>query len=120
MTNLNSNCLQLNCTFDRSNIDNMHSELNLLRKAGLIEGISALVLFLVAMPMKYIWGNEGLMSISGNVHGFLFVAYVVMVFVTGRKYSWSIGVYVMCILAAIPPFGAFLIEKGFYKPLSLK
>jgi len=98
----------------------MKSELSLLRKVGFAEGISALVLFFVAMPMKYIWHNESIMNLAGNIHGFLFVGFMVMLFITGRKYKWSTSIYVICFLAVIPPFGEFILDKMFFKPLSKK
>ncbi|HEV8565727.1 MAG TPA: DUF3817 domain-containing protein, partial [Actinoplanes sp.] len=35
-------------------------------------GVVLLVLVLVAMPIKYIGGNDALVAIVGPIHGFLF------------------------------------------------
>ena len=98
----------------------MKSELSLLRKVGFAEGISALVLFFVAMPMKYIWDDHSLMSMAGYIHGFLFVAYMVMLYFAGKQYKWSKSIYIICILAVVPPIGEFILDKMFFKPLSKK
>jgi len=98
----------------------MNTELTWLRRIGFVEGLSALSLFFVAMPLKYIWGNDALMAISGNLHGFLFVAYCIMVFVVGNKYKWQGSIYGLSIFMAIIPFGAFYWDSKFFKPLSTK
>ena len=43
---------------------------------GYCEGVSALCLFLIAMPVKYILGQPELVTIVGSIHGALFVAYI--------------------------------------------
>ena len=57
--------------------------LKLLIIACFIEGISTLVLFGVAMPMKYLAGQPEWVSVVGSLHGLLFVVAVVM-FLVGR------------------------------------
>ena len=94
--------------------------LALLRKIGIWEGISALILFFFAMPMKYMFDAPLWVTVIGNIHGFLFVIYMVFVVLVGNKYKWSIAIYVMCFLGAIFPFGPFIIDAKFLKPLSNK
>ncbi|MFN9297548.1 MAG: DUF3817 domain-containing protein, partial [Acidobacteriota bacterium] len=43
-----------------------------LRWAGWAEGISFLVLLLVAMPMKYLIGEPMAVRVIGSLHGALF------------------------------------------------
>ena len=43
--------------------------------SGILETISTISLFFIAMPMKYIGGNEILVKIIGPIHGGLFVLY---------------------------------------------
>ena len=43
-----------------------------LRWIMLVEGISCIVLFFIAMPLKYIWGMNMAVSIASGLHGFLF------------------------------------------------
>ena len=43
---------------------------------GYCEGVSALCLFLIAMPVKYMLGQPELVTIVCSLHGALFVAYI--------------------------------------------
>ncbi|HEV8174281.1 MAG TPA: DUF3817 domain-containing protein, partial [Actinoplanes sp.] len=54
-------------------------------------GVVLLVLVLVAMPIKYIGGNDALVAIVGPIHGFLFMVYVVLTFDLGRRAKWPLG-----------------------------
>ena len=46
-----------------------------LRIIGLIEGLSFVVLLAVAMPLKYLYGMPGAVSIVGMLHGIFFIIY---------------------------------------------
>lgn len=45
-----------------------------LRMLSWMEGISLLLLLLVAMPLKYMWGLPLAVRIVGSLHGVLFLA----------------------------------------------
>ena len=47
-----------------------------LRLLGHVEGVSTLLLFGVAMPLKYVYGMPLAVSIAGSLHGLLFVGLV--------------------------------------------
>ena len=47
--------------------------------SGILETISTISLFFIAMPMKYIGGNEILVKIIGPIHGGLFVLYLSLI-----------------------------------------
>ncbi|HJN80990.1 MAG TPA: DUF3817 domain-containing protein, partial [Phycisphaerales bacterium] len=51
---------------------------------GIIEGLSTLALFFVAMPMKYWYGMPGAVTLAGTIHGLLFIV-LVMMFWVGRE-----------------------------------
>lgn len=51
--------------------------LQLFRKVALAEGVSTLLLFLVAMPLKYLFDQPGLIRPVGWAHGVLFLTYLV-------------------------------------------
>ena len=77
---------------------------------GLIEGTSTLALFFVAMPLKYYAEVPEAVTIVGSVHGILFVILVGM-FLYGRwvvPLSW--GMVFLGFVAAVVPFGPFLID----------
>ena len=78
--------------------------------AGLIEGTSTLLLFFVAMPMKYWMGMPEVVSVVGMVHGVLFVG-LVLLFIVGKAIvPLSGGLTLLGILGAIVPFGPFLVD----------
>ena len=57
-----------------------------LRRFSLVEGISTLVLFLVAMPLKYVLGYPMAVTYVGWVHGVLFVGlWLLFLLVVGMR-----------------------------------
>tara|TARA_Y100001968_G_C19363289_1_gene721014 strand:- start:83 stop:469 length:387 start_codon:yes stop_codon:yes gene_type:complete len=83
-----------------------------LRHIGLVEGTSTLLLFFVAMPLKYATGMPTAVSIVGMIHGILFTLYCVglvrVSLVQKRSFGWSTIVFI----AAIIPFGPFVLDRG--------
>lgn len=88
---------------------------NLLRVAGVLEGLSFLVLLGVAMPMKYVWGNPNWIAPIGMAHGVLFLLYVAVLLVTSHKMNWAVGTFVLGLLAAILPFGPFVFDAYIHR-----
>ena len=82
-----------------------------LRHLAIIEGISTLVLFFVAMPLKYFAGMPLAVTVVGSIHGFLFVALVIMLLIAIVKVPISLGLAAAGIIAAIVPGGPFLLER---------
>ena len=83
-----------------------------LRHIGLIEGTSTLLLFFVAMPLKYAADMPKAVSIVGMIHVLLFTLYVIALIRAAlalkRSFGWSAKVF----FAAIIPLGPFVIERG--------
>lgn len=82
-----------------------------VRGVGLIEGISALVLFFVAMPLKYAAGFPQAVFYIGWIHGVLFISYAVVTLA-----AWGLGhltakLVGLAAIAAIVPFGPFVLDK---------
>lgn len=98
----------------------MNNSLSLFRKIAFWEGVSAIILFVIAMPMKYLFDMPMAVKIFGNLHGFLVVLFLLFMVVVGNKFKWSIGVYVVCVVACIIPIGTFILDAKFLKPLSKK
>ena len=82
-----------------------------LRKLAIVEGISTLVLFGVAMPLKYLAGMPLAVTVVGSVHGVLFVALVLMLLLAIWKVPISPGLAAAGAAAAIVPGGPFLLER---------
>ena len=82
-----------------------------LRTLGMIEGVSTLVLFGIAMPLKYLAGMPMAVTIVGSIHGFLFVALAAMFALGTRKIPIPMSLAAMGIAAAVVPFGPFVLDR---------
>lgn len=82
-----------------------------LRWLGTAEGISTLVLFGVAMPLKYFAGMPAAVRIVGSLHGALFTALLLMLLVAIRKVPLPPGLAALGMLAALLPGGPFLFDR---------
>ncbi|HEU4888240.1 MAG TPA: DUF3817 domain-containing protein [Thermoanaerobaculia bacterium] len=82
-----------------------------MRHLAIIEGISTLVLFGIAMPLKYFAGMPLAVRIVGSLHGALFVALVLMLLLAIRKVPISPALAAAGIAAAIVPGGPFLLDR---------
>ncbi len=82
---------------------------------ALIEGISALLLFFFAMPMKYIFEMPVFVKYIGMAHGILFTAYIIVATMLKFEENWNLKKYIEICLASIPPFGTFYIEKKYLR-----
>jgi len=89
--------------------------IRLFKIIATLEGISALFLFFVAMPMKYIWHNEEYIHTAGMTHGVLFTAYIVIATMLKMELKWPTKKYIIICLASIPPFGTFYIEWKYFR-----
>ena len=82
-----------------------------LRKLSFFEGVSTLVLFGIAMPLKYMADMPLAVRIVGSLHGFLFVALALMLTMAVRRVPMSRAMAFVGILAAIVPFGPFVYDR---------
>ena len=87
---------------------------------GIVEGVSTLVLFFVAMPMKYIYNMPLAVTISGATHGFLFLGLVVLFVIGKSKSLYSYKMMWGGILGAILPLGPFVVDVKLYRLLQSK
>jgi integral membrane protein len=82
--------------------------LKVFRWVALLEGITTVALFFVAMPMKYWLGNPVLVPAVGLAHGMAFLAYLVMMGIAlPGKGAGALG-WLRTTLAAFIPLGTFL------------
>ncbi len=90
------------------------SLLKLLRRfrtIGIAEGISFLVLLLIAMPMKYFLKIPEAVKIVGWMHGALFVGYIYFAIEVAVTFKKNIGWCIKSLLAAFIPLGTFVTDK---------
>jgi integral membrane protein len=69
----------------------LNTPLARLRAIGLVEGVSFLVLLLIAMPLKYLAGQPLAVKYVGWAHGVLFVLYLLAVLETWISRRWPFG-----------------------------
>jgi integral membrane protein len=85
--------------------------LHRFRMIGIAEGISFLVLLLIAMPLKYFFNFPQAVKYVGWAHGALFVAYLFLalnVFAVLKKpFLWLVKAGI----AAFIPLGTFIFDK---------
>lgn len=93
----------------------MKKSYNTFRKVAFIEGISYLVLLAIAMPLKYFAGMPMAVTIIGGIHGFLFVAFCVLVLQVKNEAGNSFGWLMKAGLASIIPFGTFVMDRQWKK-----
>jgi integral membrane protein len=89
--------------------------LKFFKIVAILEGISALLLFFFAMPMKYIYDMPIYVKYFGQAHGVLFTIYIVVATFLKFNQKWNLIKYLEICLASIPPFGTFYIEKKYLR-----
>ena len=81
-----------------------------LRLVGRLEGISFLVLLGIAMPLKYVWGLPLAVRVVGLIHGVLFIWFCGVLLNTKDAAGWNLKKAGRILIAALLPFGPFLID----------
>ncbi len=89
----------------------MNKKLSWLRRTGIAEGISFLVLLGVAMPLKYLLHQPMAVKICGWIHGILFVAFLFLAWEVKTDRNKSLKWFATAFLAAIIPTGTFFFDK---------
>ncbi|MBK5279665.1 MAG: DUF3817 domain-containing protein [Bacteroidia bacterium] len=90
----------------------MKNRIVYLRLTGITEGISFLVLLLIAMPLKYYFGWPLAVKVVGWLHGILFIAYIAAVLLAIKAMQWnwfSVGV---ALAASLIPIGTFVLDAS--------
>ena len=80
---------------------------------GRLEGISLLVLMLIAMPMKYIMHEPEMVKYAGRAHGGLFLGYVIFAAMISDAQNWDKKKLRMSWILSCVPFGTFIFEKKY-------
>ena len=92
----------------------MNIDLKFLRRLRLlsfVEGTSTLILFGIAMPLKYFADMPLAVRIVGSCHGFLFVCLVFAFLLAIRWIPVSKRLAFAGLIAAVVPFGPFVFDR---------
>ncbi|MDZ4794327.1 MAG: DUF3817 domain-containing protein [Bacteroidota bacterium] len=85
------------------------------RKVAFAEGVSFLVLLLVAMPLKYMADIPMAVTVVGGLHGVLFVGFIILAYMVKEEYKKDFKWMIKAGLASILPFGTFYMDKQWKK-----
>jgi len=88
----------------------MQSYLKLFRIIAFIEGISYL-LFGITVPLKYWYDMPAPNMIVGMMHGFLFIAYALLLILVAGQHKWTWLKMALAFAASLLPFGTFIADK---------
>jgi integral membrane protein len=89
--------------------------LNIFRKVAIAEGISFLVLLLIAMPLKYLADLPLAVKVVGWAHGILFIGFLALSYEVKTALGKNFLFLVKAFIASILPFGTFWLEKQMRK-----
>lgn len=85
------------------------------RKVAIAEGVSFLVLLLIAMPLKYFANLPVAVKVAGSLHGILFVGFIVLAYMVKEQHNKGFGWMAKAFIASIIPFGTFVMDKEWKK-----
>jgi len=89
----------------------MSAALRLFVLVARLEGLSFLILLLVAMPLKYAAGEPGAVRVFGATHGLLFLGYLALLARVASEDDWSWRRIATAVAASIVPLGVFWFER---------
>ena len=93
----------------------MKNRISNLRLIGFIEGVSFIVLLLIAMPLKYYLDLPMAVKITGWIHGVLFILYIVAVLMAVKAMEWNWFYVLVALGASLIPIGTFVLDKSLRK-----
>lgn len=89
----------------------MKNPIPFLRGIAIIEAVSFLILLGVAMPLKYLANMPIAVKAVGWIHGVLFVIFCMALLQTMIVAKWPAGRGVVVFIAALLPFGPFILDE---------
>ena len=93
----------------------LSSAVGRFRAIAFLEGISFLVLLLIAMPLKYAGDNPKPVLYVGWVHGVLYILYAIAGFQAMIARKWPVSEAVRGFIASIIPAGTFVYDWAFLR-----
>jgi len=76
-----------------------------------VVGVALIVLVFVGIPLQ-IWGdNPNVVHVVGPIHGFLYIAYLVVGADLFRRAGWPIWRLWVVVVSGLVPFAAFVVER---------
>jgi len=85
------------------------------RVISMVTGVGLIILVFVAMPLKYFGGHNGPVAVVGQIHGFLYMIYVVVALVLAYTRRWHPVKALLVLLAGTIPLAVFFAEHKVVK-----
>ena len=93
-------------------------QLSLFGKISFLEGVSFVVLLVIAMPLKYFMDMPLAVKYVGWAHGALFVAYAYQLLYIGFSFKWKFSRILLYGVCSLLPFAPFWVEKQVKKEIA--
>ena len=87
------------------------------RLTAFLEGVSYILLLLIAVPIKYLLNEAFYVKILGMPHGIFFILYIFFSIIAKIKYNWNFKKFLVISIASLVPFGTFYIDKKYLTKL---
>ena len=91
--------------------------IGIYRLTAFLEGVSYILLLLIAVPIKYLLNEAFYVKILGMPHGILFILYILFSIIAKIKYNWNFRKFLVISIASLVPFGTFYIDKKYLTKL---
>lgn len=92
--------------------------LRIFQQIALWEAISTVVLFFIAMPLKYLADVPEAVKVAGSIHGFLVVLFVVLLIMCWSEYKWPISRVAKYFVLSLIPIVSFWVERDLKKQIA--
>ena len=89
--------------------------LRIFQQVALWEAISTVLLFFVAMPLKYFGGIPEAVRVAGSIHGFLVVLFIILLIACWQSYNWKFTRVAKYFVLSLIPIVSFWVEKDLKK-----
>jgi integral membrane protein len=90
----------------------LRTPLGRLRVVGLVEGVSTLLLFFVAMPLKHFASRPEPVTVAGSIHGGLWLLFLAALAHVTVVRKWAPGRVFAAFVASVLPFGTFVFDRS--------
>jgi integral membrane protein len=91
--------------------EDLLKQLRIFKIVAITEGISFLVLLLIAMPLKYMLDIPEPVQIMGWIHGILFMVFIFFAILVFTNFEKEVMWLVKVLLSSLIPFGPFILSR---------
>ena len=85
--------------------------LKFFKVLSIVEGLSLIALFLIAMPLKYWFDYPALIFPVGMTHGILFMTYFIASLAVSHIAGWSVMKWLVALVCSTVPFAFLYLDR---------